>query len=860
MWAILSIIAGFWPFGIVATVYANRSTSLVASSQIGAATEASRKALRWMIASFLTLPLCLALMIGYALIARHAESLPSPSRHDEWQARAGWRRPIPLLYSQSSSAGMVPALESQGVGHGSGTGGEGCGRRCAGRPVEGLLHRAGGPAVHGGPVRGGAAGTNAGRGSNTSGSSNIITNGSKIIVPEGYGLLLFQDGAITAFVAEPGGYEWRSDDLNSQSIFAGDGLVSTFIKQSWERFKFGGQPGSQQAAYFVSLKELPDNRFGTQSEIYWDDGFLNTQVGAVTRGSYTLKIVDPILFVKNFVPASYLQPGQVFDFTDLDNAAASQLFNEVVGSLAPAFSLYTNDPGKGNRITKLQQDSLGFAQSLSAAVEQGYQWKSDRGLAIVKTAIVSIEYDANTRELLKTVQRADALSGSRGNSNLQASVAQGIQSAGENGGAAGLVGVGMASGMFGVGGMQQPVAPAADDPVAKLKKAKEMLDLGLITQATTTRSRPRHWACNGRTHEHVRSPKRPTAAARIRARDAAALAGGVVGWAGSPQDVPPLPGSFPLDTSKLPQAIRDEVEAPDPVAIDTSASELKDGLNRCPKCGATDIRPRPAPTSWSACTAVTNGMARASRKNSGWARPSTSCAARSSPPAHATSTPTPRHDDVQVHRLRRRSHGQHRKHDDGALPLVPPRVRRQRADRQRRGARCGAALPYQEGRCGRAHPPVRRQAPHVRAEGVQGPVHPGKRGGRVPALHDRRQQCQRGRGRQGRDQDARIHGGQREEQAHPVRRRCLPGRAPGRFHRRRPAAGILGRARQSRYPRQHQQHHQHHPAVRHQERGEVERLVPGRLHLREAQPGCGKAAAAAGRPAAVDRPRRWKVR
>ena len=328
-------------------------------------------------------------------------------------------------------------------------------------------------------------GTNAGRGSNTAGSSNIITNGSKIVVPEGYGLLLFQDGKITGFVAEAGGYEWRSDDLNSQSIFAGDGIVSPLIKQSWERFKFGGQPGSQQAAFFVSLKELPDNRFGTQSEIYWDDGFLNTQVGAVTRGSYTLKIVDPILFVKNFVPASYLQSGQVFDFTDLDNAAASQLFNEVVGSLAPAFSLYTNDPAKGNRITKLQQDSLGFARSLSDAVEQGYQWKSDRGLAIVKTAIVSIEYDANTRELLKTVQRADALAGSRGNANLQASVAQGIQSAGETGGAAGLVGVGMASGMLGVGNMQQPVAPpspAADDPIAKLKKAKEMLELGLITQ------------------------------------------------------------------------------------------------------------------------------------------------------------------------------------------------------------------------------------------------------------------------------------------------------------------------------------------------------------------------------------------
>lgn len=334
-------------------------------------------------------------------------------------------------------------------------------------------------------------GTNAGRGANTKGSSNIITNGSRIVVPEGYGLLLLQDGAITGFAAEPGAYEWNSSDLNSQSIFTGGGLMDALVKQSWERFKFGGQPGSQQAAFFVSLKELPDNRFGTQSEIYWDDGYLNAQVGAITRGSYTLKIVDPILFVKSFVPAAYLQPGQVFDFTDLDNAAAGQLFNEVVASLAPAFSLYTNDPAKGNRITKIQQDSVGFAQSLSDAVERAYQWKSGRGLAIIRTAIVSIEYDAHTRELLKSVQRADALAGARGNSNLQASVAAGIQAAGQNAGVGGLMGMGIATGgLGGLAGLQQPVAPApapaapaADDPVAWLTKAKQMLDAGLITQA-----------------------------------------------------------------------------------------------------------------------------------------------------------------------------------------------------------------------------------------------------------------------------------------------------------------------------------------------------------------------------------------
>ena len=62
---------------------------------------------------------------------------------------------------------------------------------------------------------------------------------------------------------------------------------------------------------------------------------------------------------------------------------------------------------------------------------------------------------------------------------------------------------------------------------------------------------------------------------------------------GSPREVPPLPGSAPIDPATLPPPIRDEILAPDPVAIDTTAEELKDGLNRCPKCGATDIRHKP---------------------------------------------------------------------------------------------------------------------------------------------------------------------------------------------------------------------------------------------------------------------------
>lgn len=335
-------------------------------------------------------------------------------------------------------------------------------------------------------------GTNANRGSNTRGSRAIVSNGSMIIVPEGYGLLLFQDGELTAFADEPGGYVWDSNDTNSLSLFARDGISKSLVKQSWERFKFGGQPGSQQLALFVNMKELPHNKFGTQSEIYWDDAYFNAQVGALTRGTYSINIVDPILFVKQFVPARYLQAQDIFDFTDRTNAAANQLFSEVIGSLAAAFSAYANASDRGNRITGIQRDATGFAETLSHVVEEAYQWKSTRGIKISKVNILGITYDENTRELLKSVQRADALDGTRGNVNLQASVAAGMQSAGESSGSEGILGLGIAAGTVNLSTLMQdapapaPSASAAEDGsdlVVVLENLKRAFDAGLIDQS-----------------------------------------------------------------------------------------------------------------------------------------------------------------------------------------------------------------------------------------------------------------------------------------------------------------------------------------------------------------------------------------
>lgn len=344
-------------------------------------------------------------------------------------------------------------------------------------------------------------GTNAGRGQNTRGSENIITNGSVIIVPEGYGLLTFQDGAVTAVVAEPGAFRWDSEDQNSKSVFSGGGLLSSTFTTSWERFKFGGRPGSQQLAFYVNLKQIPNNRFGTQSPIYWDDRYLNAQAGAITRGTYVLKVVDPILFVKNLVPASYISAGaRAFDITEHTNPVSEQLFSEVVGSLAGAFSRYVNDADKDHRITRIQGDSVGFAKSLADEVEANYEWESGRGLSIESATLVAIEYDEDTTALLSDVRRADALSGGRSDTFLKQSVARGVQAAGESGGGGtGLAMMGM--GMGAIGNLVPPTptpgaAPAAAaagtpvpapaeapaDPAVQLAQYKKMLDDGLINE------------------------------------------------------------------------------------------------------------------------------------------------------------------------------------------------------------------------------------------------------------------------------------------------------------------------------------------------------------------------------------------
>lgn len=346
-------------------------------------------------------------------------------------------------------------------------------------------------------------GTNAGRGENYKGSENIITNGSKIIVPEGTALITMQDGAITGFIAEAGGYEFKSDDVNSKSMFAGDGIFASTLKESWERFKFGGQPGAQQTAFYINLKDIVGNKFGTQTPIYWQDEFLATKAGGSARGTYSLKIVDPLLFIKNFVPTQYLQPGaNVFDFADMDNPAGDHLFNDFLTCLTGAFKRFSLESKQAgmDTIDYIQSNLDKFALTMDEEVENTYQWSSNYGIKVISVNMQA-DYDGATLEILEEARKADqeirkaARMGQAYSNNMAGMMAaasgQAMQSAAanENGSMMGFMGMNIAQQnganmMAAASNMQQqaPQQQAQEDPYAKLTEMKKLLDAGVISQ------------------------------------------------------------------------------------------------------------------------------------------------------------------------------------------------------------------------------------------------------------------------------------------------------------------------------------------------------------------------------------------
>ncbi len=311
-------------------------------------------------------------------------------------------------------------------------------------------------------------------------NANIITNGSKFLVPEGTCLITVENGGITGVISDPGGYTYTTENNpEAKSMFSGDGFFASTFGQSWNQFKFGGQPGNQQFAFYVNLKDILGLRYGTQNPIrYKDANYANTMLAVTSNGTYTLKVVDPILMIKNLIPVDVIsgQGRAVFDLGDGDGGVEDGLFAGFVGSLAEALSAFTKG---GKSIDDIQGGTTEFAKALNEAVEAKFQWGSKYGLEIVNVQPMGLDWDEASVELINKFNTGNLMQGGVGAAYSQTQIAEGFKAAGQSGGAGGMMGMGMGVGMM--GGMNGMTQPVGTNPVTQQNAAAAGAAAGAAT-------------------------------------------------------------------------------------------------------------------------------------------------------------------------------------------------------------------------------------------------------------------------------------------------------------------------------------------------------------------------------------------
>lgn len=140
-----------------------------------------------------------------------------------------------------------------------------------------------------------------GKGSQNKSKNNVITDGSLICVADGQNAIIVENGKIIGLYTEPGEHVYHSD--LSQGVFSESGGVSSAVKDTWNRFTFGGDiPTNDQRIYYINTKIIPDNDFWTDkchARMTDERIGIAIDVRISISGNFSYRIVEPITFYKN---------------------------------------------------------------------------------------------------------------------------------------------------------------------------------------------------------------------------------------------------------------------------------------------------------------------------------------------------------------------------------------------------------------------------------------------------------------------------------------------------------------------------------------------------------------------------------
>lgn len=326
---------------------------------------------------------------------------------------------------------------------------------------------------------------------NSNPTEGIISNGSKIVVPSGYAMMIVDNGAIKEFSAEPGEYIW--DTSSEPSVFEGGFFkgIGDSIKRIGDRITYGGQAAKDQRVYYVNLLNITGNKFGSaNTETILDPVYGSVEI--TYFGEYSFKVVDPAVLVANLIGAN---PA---DTITVDEIVGGQLKLQFASNVSTCIS------------------NLMVQNNISFNVVQGYKnqvvtqmnslldesWRQQYGLEIQDVALninASEESKAIIREVdaeISKTRRMGNLYSENPSGLMAAATAESMKAAAANEGTGammGLMGMNMAQ-QTGANVMAQAAAmtPVEPTPVAPAPTPAEVapVEAPVPVKETTTPVEP----------------------------------------------------------------------------------------------------------------------------------------------------------------------------------------------------------------------------------------------------------------------------------------------------------------------------------------------------------------------------------
>ena len=277
------------------------------------------------------------------------------------------------------------------------------------------------------------------RGSNTKRTLDTVSNGSIIHVYPNQFMMLVDGGKVVDYTAEEGYF--KVDNSSMPSLFNGEFKDS--LKETFSRVKYGGVTPSAQKVFFINLQEIKGIKFGSPNPLNYFDDFYNSELFLRTFGTYSIKIVDPLLFYAEAIPRNK----DKVEIQDINE----QYLSEFLDALQSTMNQMSQE---GIRISHMASKSRELSKYMATTLDE--EWRQMRGFEVAAVGISSISYDDESKELINMRNKGAMLGDpSVREGYVQGSVARGLEAAGSNEGGATGAFLGMGLGMQATGGFMQ---------------------------------------------------------------------------------------------------------------------------------------------------------------------------------------------------------------------------------------------------------------------------------------------------------------------------------------------------------------------------------------------------------------------